>query len=75
MNVCVIAACWGEYDDYTTLNISACNTEDEAWLIIDALNNREDPYWGILESYFKNEYSYVPNDISFKFDKIPLLSI
>lgn len=75
MDVYIIVASWGEYDDHTTMNLFACRTRDEAALLVEALNNKEEGYWEKVFRKFQTDGGYIPHDIYFYFDKIEIISI
>lgn len=74
MNEFVISGTWGEYDDYTKIPMFVCHSEDEASLFCDSLNKSESPFFEKVIEYFGEAY-YVPNDIYFVFDRVPLLEL
>lgn len=64
----------GEWDDYTKNPIFACNTPEEANLLIDALRNKEPELWNDVVEFFGDE-RYVPKDVDFGWEEVKFLSL
>ena len=77
----VICATYGEYDDFNRIPIFVCPTEMELNLFLDALYNREQPYWEKVVDFFAKFYPTtdrehcVPEDVGFESHKVDLLTL
>ena len=84
----LLSACYGEYDDYNELPMFVCNLEIEAHLFLEALNNKEQPYWQKVVDFFRQkggydktisdrkiEEYYMPHDLSFKLCSLDILQL
>lgn len=70
----VISGTWGEYDDYTKVPMFVCNSVDEAYLFCESLNAKEKPFYESVLNFFGDE-KYIPNDIFFIYDEVPILRL
>lgn len=73
----VIGVTYGEYDDFTHIPMFVCYMKMEAELFLDALENREEPYWGQVVNYFTSygaDY-VVPEDIGFNLTEVDVLTL
>ena len=76
----VISATWGEYDDFTSVPLFVCLMDIERDLFVDALYNKESPYYDKVVDYFNKEYpncygeSHVPEDIGFTCNEVDILT-
>lgn len=78
MNSFLIYASWGEYDDFTTCPLFFCDDIDSATMLVDAFNNKENPYWELVVEFFVNEFGSeytIPSDIGFNFKELNKISI
>ena len=85
----VIYASYGEYDDYNEIPMFFCNMEMEAHLFIEALENKEQPYWQKVIDFFRAragcsnsnisdeeiEQYRMPSDLGFGLSKVEVLSL
>ena len=77
----VISATYGEYDDFNSIPLFVCLMDMERDLFLEALNNRESPYYDKVVDYFHKEYpcserdSCVPDGIGFDWKEVELLTL
>lgn len=68
----VICASWGGCRGFTLVPMFISCDEDEAKVLVDALNNREKKYFIFVYEYFNGE-QYTPEDIYFEYRPLKLL--
>ena len=77
----VICATYGEYDDFNLIPVFVCPTAMELDLFIEALNNKEQPYWEKVVDFFAKFYPTtdrehcVPEDVGFESHEVDLLTL
>lgn len=77
----VISVTYGEYDDFNSIPLFVCMMDVERDLFLEALNNRESPYYDKVVNYFHKEYpcsdrdSCIPHDIGFDWKEVELLTL
>lgn len=85
----VIYASYGEYDDCAEIPMFFCTMEMEAYLFIEALENKEQPYWQKVIDFFRAragcsnsdisdeeiEKYRMPDDLGFGINKVEILSL
>ena len=63
----------GDYDDHVEYPVCICESEEEAILISEALENRDPHYFEIINPGFTcNDISY---EFSIRIDRLPLVKI
>lgn len=72
----------GEYDDFNEVPLMIVADKDEAYLIAEAIQNKEQPYLDIVKSAFNNDFERSKLDFLIRTDSfginvtgLPLVSI
>ncbi len=69
----LISMNYGIFDDFTNVPLFICKTLEESVFFIDFLDKKQNPFWEeYVINYFGNE-NYIPEDISFHWEKLPIL--
>ena len=86
----VIYCNYGEYDDYVELPLFFCPIKFEADLFLEALNNKEKPYYDKVIEFFKKRHAigaklceneqefadmYLPRDLGFGYHPVEVLTL
>ena len=74
-NEYIIFATYGEYDDFNKIAMCICKSEIETELLVQALNDKEPPYYDDFAKMFEGMCGYIPNDLYFQFESVPVWSM